>query len=290
MRLSLNRVKPLQARLVTETGADFDELSYSRFKHGDGALAERYGSALGAALLDSAPDLVSDGHPLVIASAPFKYLPTASHELALHVRRVLNAALAGAGCQPAGIGTLHMEHVDPENYATEDVERRRALLREAKLSAEGAAFAGRHVLLVDDARITGLAESTAVDLLTAAGARTVTALYVIEISDGFGPACPEVEHRINQAYVRDLTSLLRVFRCRRFVLNIRTLKYILGWPDADELRAFLGHLTHAELALILDAAWKTGSEFAGRYNGALEQVRSALGCASPHGATVAGQE
>jgi hypothetical protein len=55
MRLSLNRVTPLGARLVTETGADFDELSYSRFKHGDGVLAERYGSALAAALLRVAP-------------------------------------------------------------------------------------------------------------------------------------------------------------------------------------------------------------------------------------------
>jgi PRTase ComF-like len=275
MRLSLNRVRPLGARLVTETGADFDELSYSRFKHGDGVLAEWYGSALAAALQCAAPEVVKGGEPLVIASAPYKYLPTASHELALHVRRVLNVALAESGRPPAGIGALRMGHVDAQNYATEDVVRRRELLREAKLSAEGA-FAGRHVLLVDDARITGLAEATAIDLLVTAGARLVTALHVVEISDGLGTSCPDVEHRINHAFVRDLASLLQVFRAERFVLNIRTLKYILGWPQPDELDAFFGHLTHAELALIHDAAWKTGPEFARRYIGPLRLVQSAL--------------
>jgi hypothetical protein len=276
MRLSLNRVTPLGARLVTETGADFDELSYSRFKHGDGVLAERYGSALAAALLRAAPEVVKGGEPLVIASAPYKYLPTASHELALHVRRVLNVALAETGRPPASIGALRMGHVDSQNYATEDVVRRRVLLREAKLSAEGAAFAGRHVLLVDDARITGLAEATAIDLLVTAGARLVTALHVVEISDGLGTSCPDVEHRINHAFVRDLASLLQVFRAERFVLNIRTLKYILGWPEPNELEAFLGHLTHAELAHVHDAAWKTGPEFACRYIGPLRLVQSAL--------------
>jgi PRTase ComF-like len=276
MRLSLNRVTPLGARLVTETGADFDELSYSRFKHGDGVLAERYGSALAAALLRAAPEVVKGGEPLVIASAPYKYLPTASHELALHVRRVLNVALAETGRPPASIGGLRMGHVDSQNYATEDVVRRRVLLREAKLSAEGAAFAGRHVLLVDDARITGLAEATAIDLLASAGARLVTTLYAVEISDGLGTSCPDVEHRINHAFVRDLVSLLQVFRAERFVLNIRTLKYILGWPEPNELEAFLGHLTHAELAHVHDSAWKTGPEFACRYIGPLRLVQSAL--------------
>jgi hypothetical protein len=42
------------------------------------------------------------------------------------------------------------------------------------------------------------------------------------------------------------------------------------------LEAILGHLTHAELALIDDAAWKTGPEFACRYIGPLRLVQSAL--------------
>ena len=276
MRLSLNRVTPLGARLVTETGAGFDELSYSRFKHGDGVLAEWYGSALAAALLCAAPEVVHGSEPLVIASAPYKYLPTASHELAQHLRRTLNLTLAESGHPPATIGALRMGYVDSRNYATEDVVRRRELLHEAKLSADGATFAGRHVLLVDDARITGLAEATAIDLLLTAGARLVTTLYVVEISDDLGASCPDVEHRINHAFVRDLASLLQVFRAERFVLNIRTLKYILGWPEPDELEDFLGHLTRAELTLIDDAARKTGPEFAGRYSGPLRLVQSAL--------------
>ncbi len=117
VRLSFYRVKPLDARLVTDTGADFDELSYSRFKHGDGALAERYGRELTARLWGAAPEFAEDGEPIVIASAPYRWLPTALHELAFEVRRALSSMLAGSGRRPVEIGSLRMSRADHSNYA-----------------------------------------------------------------------------------------------------------------------------------------------------------------------------
>ncbi|GAA4702473.1 hypothetical protein GCM10023215_47180 [Pseudonocardia yuanmonensis] len=276
MRLSLHRVKPVDDRLVTETGADFDELSYSRFKHGGGTQAERYGRQLASVLLATPAGIAGRGEPIVIASAPYKYLPTASHELALQILRVLNTVSVESGHPPAEIGKLSMSRVDRDNYAEHGVSRRRELLGKAGLTADAVAFAGRHVLLVDDARITGLAEETATDLLMAAGARTVTALYVLEIADGWGARRPDLEHRVNHAFVRNLTSLLEVYRSERFVLNIRTLKYVLGWPDHGELTAFFGRLTHAELNAIHEAALHTGPQFRRHYTEGLKRLRAAL--------------
>jgi hypothetical protein len=277
MRLSLYQVKSVGHRLVTETGADFDESGYSRFKHGDGVLAERYGRELAALLLAASPEIVKRGEPIVIASAPYKYLPTASHELALQLCRVLNATLGEAGNPLAEIGALRMSRVDHHNYATHDVAYRRKLLRQAGLSADAAVFAERHVLLVDDARITGLAEETATELVMAANARTVTALYVVQIAEQLGASCPAVEHRINRAFVRDLSSLLQLYRSDRFILNIRVLKYVLGWHHHAELSAFFSRLTRAELHALLEAAWHTGPEFQQCYAEPLRLLRTVLG-------------
>jgi hypothetical protein len=277
MRLSLYRLKPLGARLVTETGEDFDEARYSRFKHGDGVLAQRYGRELAGRLLSAAPWLTTCAEPMVIASAPYKYLPTASQGLALHVRRVVNVAFADSGRPPAEIGALRMSSVDAANYATLDTALRKDLLRQANLYVDTADFAGRHVILVDDARITGLAEAAATALVTAAGARTVTALYVVQIAEERGPLRPDVEHRINHAFVRDLTCLLQVYRSDRFVLNIRTVKYILGYADCDALDRFFARLSRAELQALDDAARNTGPEFSRCYRESLRRLRAALG-------------
>lgn len=287
VRYALHRVKPLGGRLVTEVGTDFDERSYSRFKHGDGTLAARYGRALAGGLLAATPHLVTPGAPLVVTSAPYKYLPTASHALAQEVCRSLNRATpAGSGRGRGGggrhgrrlaeTGTLRMSRVPPANYARMDVDRRAELLAESGLRVGSGHFAGRNVVLVDDARVTGLAETTTRQLLRRAGARSVTPVYVVVFVEDHRAVRPELEHRINQAYVRDLWSLLDVIRGERFVLNIRTVKFVLGWPDLDELDAFLTHLTGAELRAIHDAACGTGPEFARDHAEPLRRLRAAL--------------
>lgn len=276
MRYALHHVKTLGGRLVTEAGTDFDERSYSRFKHGDGALAARYGRALAGGLLAATPHLVRPGRPLMVTSAPYKYLPTASHALAREVCRAVNTAGAGHGSRLAETGTLRMARVPQANYARMDVDRRAELLAQAGLRVGSGDFAGRHVVLVDDARVTGLAERTSRQLLRSAGARSITALYVVEFVEGRRPVPPQLEHRINQAYVRDLTSLLDVFRSERFELNIRTVKFVLGWPDPDELEDFFTRLTGAELRAIHDAACGTGPELTRHRAEPLRRLRVAL--------------
>ncbi len=281
LRYPLYRVTPVGVRLVTQTGADFDERAYSRFKHGDGLLAQRYGQRLAAELLFTLPELGGGGEPIVVTSAPYKYLPTASHLLALEVHQVVNAALASHGRQAAEIGTLHMARLDGTNYATLDARLRGEVLAKAELYVNEGEFAGRHVVLVDDARITGLAEAAATELVMAAGARSVTSLHVVQIAENCAPFCPDVEDRINHAFVRDLRSLLKVFRSERFVLNIRTVKYVLGWPEHDELDAFFDRLAHAQCSAIYQAAMRTGSAFVRCYRESLLRLEAALGRSGP---------
>src|SRR4051794_11701738 len=54
---------------------------YSMFKYGWKPAGEQYGKELAAAIAEELW-LVSAGRPVIIVSAPYKYLPTASHVIA----------------------------------------------------------------------------------------------------------------------------------------------------------------------------------------------------------------
>ena len=64
--------------VVSWRGDPFDRVAYSRFKYGFLPPAVDYGYRL-AALVASRLWEMSAGQPVRIVSAPYKYLPTASH-------------------------------------------------------------------------------------------------------------------------------------------------------------------------------------------------------------------
>lgn len=247
------------------TGADFDPAEYSRFKYGDAGVAERYAAELTKMLKESGHIALSGARPLVITTAPFKFLATASFELARQIQRRLNAPLSGAGRGCVEMVPLHMRHVDAGNYSALSHGDRRRMQGEAGLHVGKGDIRGRQVLLVDDAIVSGAAEARAVEVLTEAGSASVVGAYVVEVDRDFGRRQPEIEDELNQAFVQDLDSLLEIFRCQRVVLNIRTVKYVLGWPDHEEVQAFFDEIGDAHLVAFGEAVSETGDSFASNY-------------------------
>lgn len=251
-RVSLHRVAAEPDRLVTLGEEPFDPRRYSRFKYGDADIAEDYGRRLAQMLEDSG---LVRGTP-AITTAPFKFLPTASYELSRHV----SAWFGGLEIVP-----LQLRHVDPGNYSARGESERRRILDEAGLHLGGGDVRGRQVVLIDDAVVSGTAEARAVDLLARAGATGVVGAYVVEVDRESGTANPEMEDRLNHAFVTDLDALLDVFSSAAAVLNIRTVKYALNWPDGDDLRRFFGKLDEPHLVAFRDAVAHTGDAFAESY-------------------------
>jgi phosphoribosyl transferase-like protein len=272
-RVSLHRVSSDQGRLRTLTGEEFRPLRYSRFKYGDADSAEHYGAGLAERLWESG--LLSWPDRPVLTTAPYKYLPTASYELARHVQDHLNRRRP-ATAPPVGIVPLHLRHVDSGNYSAQSRDERQQILDEAGLHLGAGDIAGRQVVLIDDAVVSGTAESRAVAVLTEAGAKGVVGAYALEVDRDSALAAPEIEDKLNHAYVTDLDTLLEIYLAPSAVLNIRTVKYVLNWPDLAAVEWFFERIHGPHLIAFHKAVLQTGDSFARSYPAAVGRLRSVL--------------
>jgi hypothetical protein len=269
----LHRISSDGGRLRTLTGEEFRPLRYSRFKYGDADAAEHYAAGLSERLWDSG--LLSWPDRPVLTTAPYKSLPTASYELALHVREHLNQRRP-AGTGPVDIVPLHLRHVDAGNYSAQSRGERQQIMDEAGLHLGAGDVAGRQVVLIDDAVVSGTAESRAVEILTAAGVAGVVGAYAVEVDRASALAGPEIEDKLNHAYVKDLDTLLEIYTEPSAVLNIRTVKYVLDWPDPDAVERFFERVHGPHLIAFHKAVLQTGESFAGSYPAGVARLRSAV--------------
>lgn len=272
-RVSLHRISSDGGRLRTLTGEEFRPLRYSRFKYGDADSAEHYAVGLSEKLWESG--LLSWPDRPVLTTAPYKVLPTASFELARHVREHLNQRRP-AGTGPVEIVSLLLRHVDAGNYSARGRDERQQILDEAGLHLGAGDVAGRQVVLIDDAVVSGTAESRAVEVLSAAGAKSVVGAYALEVDRASALAAPEVEDKLNHAYVHDLDTLLEIYTAPTAVLNIRTVKYVLDWPDLAAVERFFEQIQGPHLIAFHKAVLQTGAAFAQSYPAAVERMRSVV--------------
>jgi PRTase ComF-like len=269
-RVSLHRVSSDRGRLRTLTGEEFRPLRYSRFKYGDADAAEHYADGLSARLWESG--LLSWPDRPVLTTAPYKFLPTASYELAKHVREHLNQRRP-AGSGPVEIVPLQMRHVDAGNYSAQSQDERQQIMNAAGLHLGDGDVVGRQVVLIDDAVVSGTAESRAVAVLTEAGAKTVVGAYALEVD---ALATPEVEDKLNHAYVKDLDTLLEIYTNPSAVLNIRTVKYVLDWPDPAAVERFFEQVHEPHLIAFHKAVLQTGDAFARSYPAGVRRMRAVV--------------
>ena len=269
-RVSLHRVSSDRGRLRTLTGEEFRPLRYSRFKYGDADAAEHYAGGLSEQLWRSG--LLSWPDRPVITTAPYKFLPTASYELAKHVREHLNQRRP-EGAPPVEIVPLQMRHVDAGNYSAQSEGERQQIMNAAGLHLGAGDVIGRQVVLIDDAVVSGTAESRAVGILTEAGAKSVVGAYALQVD---ARAAPEVEDKLNHWYVKDLDSLLEIYTAPSAVLNIRTVKYVLDWPDPAAIERFFERIHGPHLIAFHKAVLQTGDAFARSYPVGVGQLRAVV--------------
>ena len=258
------------------TGIPFDVRTYSRMKHGDLDAAEALGRRLGHAVLAGVPALATDPAPVVL---PVAYLavPPACLMLALAVLGVVDEARAAHGLEPGRVVRVAKGAVTRTDYAGASAEARRAELASIGFHLDED-LAGTRVVLVDDVRVTGLAEQTLLDVLARDGtgrpAEVVTA-YVAVCEPGLA-ADPTVEAVLNRAAARSVADLADAVRAGRFALTIRFLKRLLGAPETER-EAFLDACDLGLLDELADGARASGPAFCAAFAPGLAAVDARRG-------------
>ncbi|GAB3494143.1 phosphoribosyltransferase family protein [Flexivirga lutea] len=214
------------------TGMFFDTAAYSLMKHGDVPSIRGFGTELANALVEDVPWLLATGRPIVLPVAYLEAKPACFY-LASVVCDVLNEARGQR--TPARVLHVHKDSVTHIDYAASSAQDRRK-----ELASIGFRLVepvrDAIAIVVDDVRVTGLAEQVMMDLLQDNGIGQIVTAYVATCDERLA-ADPRVEAALNHAQVRSIHDMLPSVRRGDFVPTIRFLKRLLADPDAADFLA-----------------------------------------------------
>lgn len=222
---------------------------YSRFKHGDGTAAAKYGAALADQFAARLPDDITR---VKVTSSAFGAVPPSANALVgPFVDRLRQVTMLGV--EQFKVDRLSVTNGD---YATMTLEQRRANLGSGSLMVDPrASIAGEYVLSVDDVRVTGTHENVIDECLRSAGAGDVQHLYVIDAwEERDNPAAESV---MNASSVRTVHDLIDVATGTGFIPNARFCKRVINLSAADQ-QTFLAAVPAAVTRWVLRAVEADG--------------------------------
>lgn len=211
------------------TSLPFDLSHYSEFKYGRRDIAEEYGIAIAHRLMNYFTRLRQPNEPIVVTGTPYKRVPNAARMLAItaerHLRKVGFAS---------SYASIYQHRLAEGDYGTLSTDARDQRNKDKKRSFDPDDFAGKHVVLIDDIRITGSIERSTLATLADVPMLSMVVVNLVRLDPEVALREPHLEDKLNHSAVKGLSDLLRLMnQPERFVLTTRAVKYILQSDPAD---------------------------------------------------------
>jgi FMN phosphatase YigB (HAD superfamily) len=223
---------------------EFDLISYSKFKYGDGKVAKEYGHQLAKKFISANPEIFStnDNIDLVITTSPYKSIVKGSSGIVKGFKNYINQYLFMMGKNSVVDITILKKEMFQGDYGSFSDEERKSLMNKNDLSIMEGFIKNKIIVLIDDARITGSHENNLVSFLKNKNIKEAYFLYVADMENNFATLHPDIESVMNHGWVDGLDKLLEIISSGDFILNARVCKFILSNKDESELACFLGRL------------------------------------------------
>lgn len=277
---TLQTLSVIDDELCTPDGRLFDRASYSRFKYGYTPPGVQYGVELAMLIADELFQFAGN-EPVVIVSAPYKYLPTASHVIAQSLLRQLSLRAVMDGREPPVLVPFHKAKMGDSTYARSDETERLNQLATLGLFLDESRIAGSHVLVVDDIRITGSAEKATAAYLESLNPASIWYLHAARLDENVGKTHPHLEDELNQTVQHAVDGFLVQMAAGQFQLNTRVLRYLLEITDRSEFVKLLAYAPRTLLEEIHQAAVGNGLAYYRTYRFNLGILHSFLLGSSP---------
>lgn len=215
-------------------GHVFDAGSYSEFKYG----SLRKASGFAKQLANFVDECIPSADDLILSSGGYKEIPSAAAHLTACVHPILNKRRAERGNAPLSLIKIKRLDIHPGDYSRLSADERLKLMRNTSFDVPEE-VRGRHILLIDDVRVTGAHESQMRESLKKAGASEVTFVYLAMVVDDGGK---DAEELLNQARIHSLDDLARMVKEGDFAATSRAVKFILSEKNDVVLSKFLDSL------------------------------------------------
>ncbi len=232
--VALHEITLLNDEFVSVSGPLFDTRAYSQFKHGSNGPCKGYAQQLGHLLQAQLRPVAEVGTPIVVTGTAYKRVPNAARHVALATQRELGAR----GLQSA-YATLYQQQISSGNYAAMTTSERESRNKTKKWTVDPADFEGKHVVVVDDIRVTGSMERSLAEFLCGLSIQGLTMAYVVRIDPAVAAQEDRVEHRLNHAWIRNLRDLMELIEeAESYTFIARAVKFILE-SEPNEVKWFM---------------------------------------------------
>ena len=213
--------------------APFDVEEYSRLKFGSDRVAKKFGRQLADAFFHEYYQILTI-QKCVVIPAPSTTVPVAATLLANHFFNRLNARLANVGHLPVEMTHVHRDMTYNNNYADLQKEERQRLLAGDAQYFNRDFVKGKHIIFIDDVRITGSHEEKLESVLKSlklTNARTYVSFC------RYTGTNPSIEGKLNHCYIRDAKDLVRMAHEHGHVMTTRAIRLLLEYDPnkIDEL-------------------------------------------------------
>jgi hypothetical protein len=215
----------------------FNPKDYSRFKFGDEAVAQIFGSDLAAQFVDQYLQYNPVHEQIVVISSPYSFIPTATFALKNYFVFTLNQWLAENNFKVVQETKVHRTITYKEDYGELDATQRMALIGKDSFHIDKDFLCGKTLVFLDDIKITGSHERMIHKMLREYNLNNdIHLLYFAELENK--SIHPRVENYLNYFEVKSIFDLESIIKNDRFFINTRIVKYILN-TDTDSFKVFI---------------------------------------------------
>jgi hypothetical protein len=219
---------------------------------------------------------VAEGRPVRIVSAPYKYLPTASHGVAGYLWQQLSKQAISLDLEPPVLLPFHKARTGSSAYARSSEAERLATLATLGLHLDEKLVRGAVVLVVDDIRITGSAERATAAYLETLAPHSLWYLHAARLDNAVACSHPGLEDELNQSVPHTLMGIIHDVREGNFQLNTRVLRLILETDNKEDYSFFLEVAPLLLLAEMHNAAIGSGLHYVKQYRAAIDGISDEL--------------
>ena len=241
----------------------FDPDAYSRFKFGDGAAAQEFGTALADGFISNHLEDNYSGQQLVVISSPYAFIPTATFAMKTWFVYRLNRWLVQYGFPVAHETKVHRTATYKDDYGELNAEQRINLIGNDSFHIDKDFLEGKTLVFLDDIKITGSHERMILKMVKEYG--LINNLYLLYFAELVNANIhPSIENFLNYHQVKTISDLVPIVKSRHFAFNTRIVKYILNY-NAKDFCLFISMQSPEFVNLLYDMALGNGYHIIGAY-------------------------
>jgi hypothetical protein len=219
-------------KIRTGTHFGFDAGDYSRFKFGDGQVAEAFGTDLAEGFVNEVLMASPIRQQIVVISSPYAFIPTATFAMKNYFVFRLNRWLA-EHCLPVVQETkVHRTITYKEDYGELNAEQRMSLIGNDMFHIDAEFLKDKTLVFLDDIKITGSHERMISKMIKQYQLHNdIHMLYFAELTNT--DIHPNIENYLNYHDVKSIFDLDSIINSGHFCINTRIVKYMLNYDHAN---------------------------------------------------------